>query len=83
MAVSGATKEAIHVRRFVAETQRNTKTVTVNNSNTSEQKLLSNPIFHSRTKHIIDVKYHCVRGVAGNKEIEVGYMPTGDLPADI
>lgn len=50
--------------------------------NVSAISLASNPIFHTRTKHI-DVNYHFIRKKMLNKDIQVGYLSTINQPADI
>ena len=40
-------------------------------------KLIENPVFHRRTKHI-DVKYHITRDQYEKKEIDVEFIPTED-----
>ena len=42
--------------------------------------LATNPIYHSRTKHI-DIKYHFIRDHA-DKEVDIVYCPTKDMVAD-
>lgn len=50
--------------------------------NQGAYKLAQNPVFHNRTKHI-DIKFHHVREVVRNKEVELKYCPTNDMIADI
>ena len=45
-------------------------------------KLIKNPVFHRRTKHI-DVKYHFTRDQYEKKEIDVEFIPTEDQVANI
>lgn len=51
-------------------------------NNTSAASLATNPIHHSRTKHI-EIDVHYVRDIVGKKKIEVRYIPTEHQPADI
>ena len=55
---------------------------TVYNDNTSAIKLVKNPEFHQRTKHI-NVKYHFIREKQEDKQIKVKYLETGKQPADM
>lgn len=50
--------------------------------NQSAIRLIQNPEFHKRTKHI-DIKYHFVREKLKNKDIEVHYIPSKQQIADI
>ena len=50
--------------------------------NQSALSLITNPGFHSRTKHI-SVRYHFVRSQAEQGEIRVSYTPTDTQLADI
>ena len=44
--------------------------------------LAKNQFYHARTKHI-DVKYHFMRNVFGDGDIEVKKIHTKDNPADM
>jgi hypothetical protein len=48
----------------------------------SAQKLVRNPVYHSRTKHI-DIRHHFVRDVFNSGEIDVIYVKSEDMPADM
>ena len=50
--------------------------------NISSISLASNPVFHSRIKHL-EVDYHYVREKVIRKELEVRYLSTTDQVADI
>jgi hypothetical protein len=50
--------------------------------NQSAIKLVKNPEFHKRTKHI-DVRYHYIREKVNAKEIKVEYVPSELQKADI
>jgi hypothetical protein len=45
-------------------------------------KLSKNPLYHNRTKHI-DVKYHFIRESTQKGLIQLVYIPTGEMVADI
>ena len=45
-------------------------------------RVIKNPEFHSRTKHI-DIRYHFIREKVGNNEISVKYVNTTVQLADI
>lgn len=48
----------------------------------SAQKLLLNPVFHNKTKHI-DVRYHYCREIVNDNIVSVNYLCTSDMPADL
>ena len=50
--------------------------------NQSAIKLIKNPVFHKRTKHI-DVQYHFIREKFEEKEFELEYVNTDEQIADI
>ena len=50
--------------------------------NTSAISIVSNPVNHSRTKHI-DIRYHFIREHAHNGTIELHYVPIDKQLADI
>ena len=41
-----------------------------------------NPVYHSRTKHI-DIRHHFVRDVFDEGEIDVKYIASENMPADV
>jgi len=45
-------------------------------------KLSNNPAFHSRTKHI-DLRYHIIREYVAEGRVELEYVPTEDMLADM
>jgi len=56
--------------------------VTVLCDNIGAQKLTSNPVFHSRTKHI-DIRHHFVREKLESREIKLRHVSTDDMAADV
>lgn len=50
--------------------------------NTSALKLIKNPEFHQRSKHI-DVKYHFLRDLYNKSEIDVTYVKSEEQLANI
>ncbi|KAF2345048.1 hypothetical protein FHG87_024196 [Trinorchestia longiramus] len=54
----------------------------VNEDNQSAISLAQNPKYHGRSKHI-DIKFHYVRDLVRNKEIDLVYCPSNDMLADI
>ncbi|KAG5321395.1 MOS1T transposase, partial [Pseudoatta argentina] len=83
MAISDATKEAVHLRSFILELSPGSNgKITLYSDNIGAITLAENPVFHNRSKHI-DVRHHFVRGIFDNGEIELSYKSTEDMAADI
>lgn len=82
MAISEAAKEAIYLKNLLCELMGKSDCVKLYNDNLSAQKLALNPIYHKRSKHI-DIRHHFIREAILNKNIELGYVPTDEMIADI
>ena len=83
MALSEAAKEAIFLKNLLNELGYSAEeAVTLNINNQGAEKLVSNPVFHKRTKHI-DIRFHHVREIFKQKEICLQYCPTEHMVADI
>jgi len=83
MAACEAAREAVWLRRLLNETARKRfGPIPLLCDNQSSIKLVRNPEFHQRTKHI-DVRFHYVREVEEKKQIVVSYVPSGVQLADI
>ncbi|KAG5880144.1 hypothetical protein JTB14_000012 [Gonioctena quinquepunctata] len=82
MAITEASKEAIHFRNLLSDLLGSSKCITINNDNQSAQKLAMNPVCHKRSKHI-DVRYHFIREAISNKLVDLKYLPTDEMPADV
>ncbi|XP_045466761.1 secreted RxLR effector protein 161-like [Harmonia axyridis] len=82
MALSEAVKEAIYLKNLLFELVRFKDRIVVFNDNQGAQKLLANPSNHCRTKHI-DVRHHFVRDCVDQKQINVQYISTDEMVADI
>lgn len=78
-----AVKESIWIRKLLHDVGYiNDNPTTIYIDNQSAIKLVKNPEFHCRTKHI-DVKFHFIREKYDNKEIDVEYICTRDQIADL
>lgn len=82
LALSEATKEALYLKELLNEIGLKCESVQIYNDSQSAQKLATNFGFHSRTKHI-DVRHHFIKQKIQEGEIEIEYMPTEEMPADV
>lgn len=82
VAISEASREAIYLYNMFGELVGNTKCITIFNDNQSAHKLCCNPALHKRAKHI-DIRYHFVREAISNHFVNIKYLQTNDMPADI
>jgi hypothetical protein len=82
MALSSASKEAIFLARFISEVSGESAPVILFNDNQSAQRLAVNPVHHNRTKHI-DVRHHFIRELIEQNIINLCYLQSGDMIADI
>jgi hypothetical protein len=80
-----ASKEGIWIRQLHDELLGGTATrrpQLIHCDNMSAMALVKNAKFHDKSKHI-DVKHHFVRDVHEKGLIDLRYLPTADMPADI
>lgn len=85
MALTEATKEAVYIRKILNESgiyDNSEDPTTIYCDNQGAGKLTRNPVYHARTKHI-DVKYHYVRQAYKRNEIDIQYISTTDMIADV
>lgn len=82
MALSDTCKEALFIRTFLHEIVGKSIKVIIYNDNQSAQKLCRNTMFHGRTKHI-DIRHHFIREHVCNGTIDVRYLCTSDMLADL
>jgi len=85
MAMTQAAKEAIWIRRFLAEVlgenEEANEKLEVFTDNQGALALAQNPVFHARTKHI-DIRHHFIREVEG-KDLSVSFCGTEEMVADV
>lgn len=82
IAITQASKEATYLREFLGELIDFKDPIIIYNDNQSAQKLVYNPVYHNRTKHI-DIKYHYVREIVNKNYVKIEYMATQEMIADI
>ena len=83
VALSGATQEAIWLRRLLNDLRCATDNPTIiNEDNQGAIELSKNPKHHNRVKHI-DIAYHFARERVEAGEIEIVYCPTDSMIADV
>ena len=83
VAASNASREAIWLTRLLEDLRiQCAKPITLFVDNQSAIKLIKNPVFHRRTKHI-DTHYHFIREKHENNEINIIYVPSESQLADI
>ena len=81
MAAAYAVKEALWLKTLLPELGLKLGTITISADNQSAIKLLKNPVFSMRSKHI-DVAYHFARERVVNKDVAYRYVPTTSMVAD-
>ncbi len=86
IALTSATKEALWISKLEKEIERKKdnekKAIKIFEDNQSAIKTASDEIHNERSKHI-DIRYHFIRERIRRKEIEVKYLKTEDMVADI
>ncbi|XP_057322554.1 uncharacterized protein LOC130665943 [Microplitis mediator] len=84
MAVAEATKEDLYLKGLLVSLgiQEESETVTIPNDNQSAISMIKNDVYHQRTKHI-DVRHHFVRNEYAYGVIDVKYLCTERMPADM
>eukprot|EP00253_Pinus_taeda_P018498 PITA_18498 len=83
MAASMAACEAIWMRKIlVGLFKSHLEPTVIYCDNQSFIKLLANPLFHDRSKHI-DIRYHHIRDCVQRRIMLLSYIPTEDQDANI
>jgi len=82
IALSEAGKEAVHLRGLLGELLGCERSISIGCDNQGAMKLAHNPLFHKRTKHI-DVRYHFIRSIIEEGKIDLFYVPTENMTADV
>ena len=83
VALSAAAQEAVWLKQLFIDWNINSnEPVKMYEDNQSAICLAENPKDHSKTKHIA-IKYHCLRDLVANNEIEIEYCNTEKMLADM
>jgi hypothetical protein len=83
IALTDAAKEAIWLRTFFEEIHRLLQgPLSLLGDNQGSLALGKNPEFHKRTKHI-KRRYHFVQEAVDSGDIELGFVPTQQMVADV
>lgn len=83
VAISEAAREAIFLKRFIAEiTGEQERQLTIFSDSQSAIAIAQNPVHHQRTKHI-DVRHHYIREAIENGHVRLEYVETGRMVADV
>lgn len=83
VAMSITSREAVWLRRLLSDVECPCETAaTIFVDNQSSIRLVKNPEFHKRTKHI-DVRFHFVREKVQANELKIEYLCTKKQKADI
>ena len=83
MAAASAVKEAIWLKRLLDEIECRVEAPTILYvDNLSAIRIIKNPEYHKRTKHI-DTRYHFIRERVEKGEVSVYHIPSEQQRADI
>lgn len=83
IAVTSAVCQALWLRRLLVDIEhKQTSATSIFCDNKATIAMTKNPSFHSRTKHI-DIRYHYVRSLAANGEVELKFCGTNEQLADV
>ncbi|MCO5550600.1 hypothetical protein L7F22_065452 [Adiantum nelumboides] len=82
VAASEACKEAIWLGRLVTDLGIKEETPMLHCDSQSAIQLARNPVYHSKTKHV-DVKYHFIREMVEDKQVQLVKVHTTDYPTDL
>ena len=81
MAAAYAIKEGLWLRTLLSEIGLDASTIPIKADNQGAIKLLKNPVFSMRSKHI-DIIYHFARERVARKDVIFKYIPTDQMVAD-
>ena len=83
IALSSAAQEAVWLRRLLMDLREDcTQPLTIMEDNQGAIAMTSNPVQHTRTKHI-DIRYHFVREQVLNGTVQIKYCSSKNMLVDI
>lgn len=83
LAIGDVCKDICFVRNFLSEiVDKNINAMVYNDNQSAQKLLLVKEYSHKRTKHI-DLRYHFVKELVQNGVINVVYLPTEKMVADV
>jgi hypothetical protein len=83
LAVSAAAQELVYLRSLLGEIgYRQEGSTTIYEDNNGCIDLANNPVGHKRTKHI-DVRHHFIRQLVSDGTLELVYISTDEMIADL
>jgi hypothetical protein len=82
MAACDASKEILWIKQFLSDIGEPIDSIILSIDNQSAIKLIKNPVFHNRSKHI-DIKYKFIRDNVETGNIVIEYCPSEFQLADI
>lgn len=82
IALTEAAKEAIHLKKLFKDLGVNYESIVISNDNQAALKLSQNTMVTPKSKHI-DLKMHFIRNCIMDGVIQVKYLRTEDMEADI
>lgn len=75
-------QELIGIKQLIIDIIKDPLTLKAFCDNEAAKAIASNPIDHSRTKHI-DIKFHFIRQAIKDHAIDLRYVKSEENPADI
>ena len=81
IALINAVKESVWLRQLLIELKRDQDKIKIYCDNKSTICLSMNPEYHTITK-LIDIRYHYIREVINNDQIEINHIATEENTAD-
>ncbi|BES99741.1 Hydra magnipapillata [Nesidiocoris tenuis] len=82
MALAEAAREATYLKNFLRNIGYQTDSINVKCDSQGAKMLAENPVHHARSKHI-DIKHHFVRQALEDGVLNISYLPTSEMPADV
>jgi hypothetical protein len=82
MAADEAVREIVWMRDLLKELEIHQEATALHQDNTGSIALAKNPVYHSKTKHIC-IRFHYIRELVNQKLIQLVFVPTENMLADV